>query len=530
MTFGIQLKFDQTYPVQPSIQTGNTLSVCLQMSEPSVSSCPTFGDDPLPPSEAQFQELAQQQALLYQISQQIRQSLRLDQILQTTVREVRRLFATDRVLIYQFGDSWQGQVVVEDVGDSWLPTLGEMGADSCFPEKYAALYSGGHVRAIADIETAGLDECHVSYLRGLQVRSNLIVPILVRDHLWGLLIAHQCSGARHWRQSETELLQALSEQVGVAIRQAELYEQARVSAEVAQRQAQQLELTLQQLKKTQAQLIQTEKMSSLGQLVAGIAHEINNPVNFIYGNMVYLKDYVQGLSELIELYRSHYPEPDDAIAAKIEAIDLDFVLQDLPNILKSVQGGSERIYQMVLSLRNFSRLDQAAMKAVDIHEGLESTLRLLQHRLRNDRKWTPAVLHRNYGQLPLVECYPSQLNQVFMNILVNAFDAIEQQAVQQPEQRFEPQISIATEADSDWAYIRISDNGPGMSPEVQRHLFDPFFTTKPVGQGLGLSISHQIIVETHHGLLSYQSELGQGTEFCIAIPLQQPRLGLKLAA
>lgn len=489
--------------------------------------------DLLKQSEARYRELAQQQAIINQITQQIRQSLHLDQILQTTVQEIRQFLETDRVLIYQFGPNWQGQVVIEDVVPPWQSILGHMGADSCFPEQFANLYQSGRVRAINDIDAAGLDECHVNYLRGLQVRSNLIVPILVQDTLWGLMIAHDCVAPRNWRPRELDLLQTLAAQVGVAIRQADLYEQAQANAREATQKATQLEQALKKLKKTQAQLVQTEKMSSLGQLVAGIAHEINNPVNFIYGNLNYIKSHIQDLTELIRLYRTHHPDPNPAVTSHIEAIELDFLLLDLPNILKSFKVGSERIRQLVLSLRNFSRLDEAEMKAVDLHEGIDSTLLLLQHRLRENTDRPSITLQKCYGTLPPVECYPSQLNQVFMNLLSNAIDAVEHQLELSidsetgvPTGTFIPEISIITEVQEDCAYIRIQDNGGGISPEIQARLFDPFFTTKPVGKGtgLGLSISHQIVVETHSGRLLCQSTPGKGTEFCVVVPLHQSSL------
>ncbi|HEY9881416.1 MAG TPA: ATP-binding protein [Leptolyngbyaceae cyanobacterium] len=487
--------------------------------------------DLLKQSETRYRELAQQQAIINQISQQIRQSLELNEILQATVQEIRQYLEIDRVLIYQFSDNWQGQVVIEDVLPPWQSILGHMGADSCFPEQFANLYQNGRVRAIEDIETAGLDECHVNYLKGLQVRSNLIVPILIQDQLWGLLIAHDCVAPRKWRECELDLLQALAGQVGVAIRQAELYEQAQASAQEATQKAAQLEQALQELKKTQAQLVQTEKMSSLGQLVAGIAHEINNPINFIYGNVHYIKSHIEDLTQLVQLYQTHYPKPAPAIAHHIEDIELDFLLEDLPNILKSFRVGSERIQQIVLSLRNFSRLDEAKMKVVDLHEGIDSTLLLLQHRLRESTDRPAISLKKCYGDLPAVECHPSQLNQVFMNVLSNALDAVEERLEESfhatPETaQFTPEITITTEVQGNWTYIRIRDNGRGIPPEIQSRLFDPFFTTKPVGKGtgLGLAISHQIVVETHGGHLMCHSVPGEGTEFCVAVPLSQPSL------
>ncbi|WP_055073698.1 PhnD/SsuA/transferrin family substrate-binding protein [Pseudanabaena sp. 'Roaring Creek'] len=275
-----------------------------------------------------------------------------------------------------------------------------------------------------------------------------------------------------------------------------------------------LEKALQDLQETQTQLIQTEKMSSLGQLVAGIAHEINNPVNFIHGNVNCAHDYITNLIDLLNLYRQTYPQPVAEIIAKSEEIDLEFLLSDLPQLLKSMQVGTERIAKIVLSLRSFSRLDEADRKAVDIHTGIDDTLLILQYNLKAKGNASKVNVIKDYGDLPLVECYAGQLNQVFMNILSNAIDAF-------PKEAENPTIRIKTELNSDRAIISISDNGTGMNSNVQKSLFNPFFTTKPVGQGtgLGLAISYQIVVEKHGGTLQCQSELDKGTEFRIEIPV-----------
>ena len=508
-----------------------------------------LAEDVLRQSEAKFRKLAQHEELLNRLSSQIRNSLDLKTLLSTAVREVRRLLDTDRVVIYQFGPDWQGSVVVEDVLRPWDSTLGEMGADNCFPEKYADLYRSGRIRAIPNILDAGLDECHVSFLQRLQVQANLIVPILTRDQLWGLLVAHECRGPRVWQDDETDLLSHLAGQIGIAIQQAELYAQANQNAEAARSQAHQLKQALRELKKTQSQLIQTEKMSGLGQLVAGIAHEINNPVNFIYGNLSPIEYYVQDLVGLLHLYQEHYPEPKPEIAAEIQAIELDFVLQDLSKILKSMRVGADRIRQIVLSLRTFSRLDEAEVKAVDLHEGLESTLLILQHRMKPTPQLPDGIqVIKTYGNLPPVECYPSQMNQVFMNILSNAVDALEEAHAQKAETQViaiadtvyppladpesaAPKIWIVTEVlpETQRVAIRIRDNGSGIPAHLQLRLFDPFFTTKPIGKGtgLGLSISHQIVVERHSGTLRCSSpprNTSEGTEFCIEVPIAQPEL------
>ncbi|MEP6517352.1 ATP-binding sensor histidine kinase [Microcoleus vaginatus] len=297
--------------------------------------------------------------------------------------------------------------------------------------------------------------------------------------------------------------------------------------------ATQLEVTLSELRSTQTQLIQTEKMSSLGQLVAGVAHEINNPINFIYGNVLHANDYSSDLLGLIELYQESYPNANPDIVAKTEDIDLAFIQEDLPKILKSMQVGVDRVRNIVLSLRNFSRLDEAEMKPVDIHSGIDSTLLILQHRLKKDALGHGVEVVKEYGQLPKVNCYASGLNQVFMNILSNAIDAVEL-AVGRPETTaklenplspiFERKIKIRTEVcDKNLVRIYIADNGRGMTEEVRSRIFDPFFTTKAVGQGtgLGLSISYQIVVEKHGGKLMCFSAPGEGAEFVIEIPVKQ---------
>ncbi len=287
-----------------------------------------------------------------------------------------------------------------------------------------------------------------------------------------------------------------------------------------------LEQTLDELKSTQAQLIQTEKMSSLGQMVAGVAHEINNPVSFVYGNINHVNQYIEDILELLVLYQQEFPNPGDDIEEKREDMELDFVKEDLPKILASMKIGATRIREIVLSLRNFSRLDEADMKEVDIHEGIESTLLILQNRLKSKPNRTGIEIIKNYHQLPKVECYPGQLNQTFMNIINNAIDVLEEGRDKLDMQN--PQIIIHTELiNNKTIAVRIADNGMGMTEKVKNKLFDPFFTTKPVGKGtgLGLSITYQIIVEKHQGKLSCQSEPGKGTEFIIEIPLHQKRVG-----
>lgn len=287
-----------------------------------------------------------------------------------------------------------------------------------------------------------------------------------------------------------------------------------------------LKMALSELRRTQMQVIQSEKMSSLGQLVAGVAHEINNPVNFIHGNLTHVEAYAQDLLHIIELFQAYYPEPADEIQAEMEQAELDFVRDDLPKLLASMKVGTNRIREIVLSLRNFSRMDEAEMKAVDIHEGIESTLTILHNQLKANSQRPEIQVIRKYGDLPLIECYAGQLNQVFMNILSNAIDALDEMNKKRTldEIKANPnQITIRTAVQNQQVQIAIADNGPGMPDEVRHRIFDPFFTTKPIGKGtgMGMSISYNIITEKHGGTIECISTYSRGTEFIIRIPVCQ---------
>ena len=296
-----------------------------------------------------------------------------------------------------------------------------------------------------------------------------------------------------------------------------LNKQLRKSEAQQRQKTEELQTALNTLKSVQTQLIHSEKMSGLGQLVAGVAHEINNPVNFIHGNIKYAKEYTQDLLRLIALYRQYYPEPTEEIVDYLEDIEFDFLQSDLIQVLSSMSMGTERIREIVLSLRNFSRMDEGALKSVDLHEGLDNTLMILRHRV-NSTSESPAVnVIRSYDVLPEIDCYPGQVNQVFMNILANALDALESAGK-------EGVITIRTSLfGDDWVEVAIADNGPGIPEDVRTRIFDPFFTTKPVGKGtgMGLSISYKIIVERHSGKLDCMSSADQGTEFVIRMPIHQ---------
>ncbi|MCC3451362.1 MAG: AAA family ATPase [Microcoleus sp. PH2017_39_LGB_O_B] len=394
------------------------------------------------------------------------------------------------------------------------------------------------------------------YIVSSQPKSILCNPVIYQGQLTGILYLENNLAVGAFSPERLQVLKVLTSQVAIALENAKLYAKA-------QQKSQQLEQSLHKLQQTQAQLVQTEKISSLGQLVAGVAHEVNNPVGFISGNLHHANDYVRDLICIVNLYQQHYPQPVQEIAEAAEDMELDYLMEDLPKMLGSMQLGTDRIRDIMQSLRNFSRVDGNEKKPADIHAGIESTLMILQHRLKANAERPSIQVIKEYGDLPAVECYSGQLNQVFMNLLSNAIDALDESNASRTYADIDKHpniITVCTEVkdvkeegirkkeegrrkkeegrgnkeegrenkeevrggkSESFAVIRIKDNGRGMAEATRCKLFDPFFTTKPEGKGtgLGLSISYQIVVEKHGGAIECISEPGKGAEFVIAIPL-----------
>jgi PAS domain S-box-containing protein len=473
-------------------------------------------------SSAQLKQQADREKLLNILTAQIRNSLDFDSIVTVAVQEIRAFLKIDRCNFAWYREDgeepfWE---IIKESRHPQLPDLtGPYRASDFGPVGEQILHM--EIVRLDDVETVA-DPAWKQTIRGMGYQSVLAIPMQALSGVMSAITCCNSNVVRPWSDSEVELLQAITVQLAIALNQADLYAQTR-------NKARELEQTLLQLTSAQSQLIQSEKMSSLGQLVAGVAHEINNPVNFIYGNLSHANEYTQDLLHLIELYQNYYPDPVPEIQQEVEAIELEFLMDDLPKLLSSMKVGADRIQLIVASLRTFSRMDEAEMKAVNIHDGIDSTLMILQHRVKAKPNYPEIEVIKEYGQLPLVECYAGQLNQVFMNILSNALDALEERdaRLSVEQMRENPSsIRIWTEMPKpDRVLVRIADNGPGMTETVRNQLFNPFFTTKPVGKGtgMGLSISYQIVTDRHNGSLKCTSAPGEGAQFAIEIPLKANR-------
>ncbi|MBC1224945.1 GAF domain-containing protein [Nostoc sp. UCD121] len=510
-----QPRYWQDEEINLLAQVGAQLGVALQQAE-SLKQMQVQAQKLAKAAERERKAAEREKALAATV-EKIRQSLDIDTIFATSAEEVRRLLEVDRVTIYQFKTDWSGEFVAESLAQGWKPVkeILPVVADDYLQQTQGGNFANGESIAIKDIYSANYSICHITLLELMEARAYIIVPIFQGEKLWGLLAAYQNLKQRDWQEDEVDLLMQIGTQLGVGLQQAELLEQT-------QRQKEELTQTLKELQNTQSQLIQSEKMAGLGQLVAGVAHEINNPISFIYGNIIYVTEHAENLFKLLRLYQKQYPKGTGEIQKQAAAIDLNFISDDLPKILTSMKMGAERISQLVLSLRIFSRLDEAGIKPVNLHEGIDSTLLILQHRLQPQNNSFAIEVVKEYGELPPVVCYAAQMNQVFMNILNNAIDALENSATC-GKKIDNLKIWIRTEIiEGNSILIWIADNGCGIPEMMRSRIFEPFFTTKQPGQGigLGLSISYQIIVEKHGGNIKCVSEPGNGCEFWIEIPIK----------
>ncbi|NER35872.1 MAG: AAA family ATPase [Oscillatoria sp. SIO1A7] len=445
-------------------------------------------------------------------AQSLSSEIHLDNLVSALMKAAMENAGADRsILLLQRLSGWQ--IAARCSGDvcSFEPTEGEIPTSVINKVK--------HSQKIIIVNDLPRDRQFAAepYLLQGQPKSFLCAPILDRGKLIGVLYLENHLAVGAFTSDRVSLLNMLCSQAAISLENARLYQQS-------QDYAQKLEKSLADLQQAQLQLVQNEKMSALGNLVAGVAHEINNPVVFIAGNLEPARYYLEDLFGLIDLYQQKYPEPDADIEAEIKAIDLQFIREDLPQLISSMREGTKRISHISNSLRTFSRTDKEHKVPFDIHQGIDSTLLILKHRLKSN-EWRPTIeIFKDYGDLPEVQCFPGQINQVFMNLIANAIDALESanEGRSFDEIAANPnRIVIKTEAKEEEVTIRIADNGTGMPEEVKQRIFEQGFTTKAVGKGtgLGMAIAHQIVEEKHGGRILCSSELGKGTELAIAIPI-----------
>ena len=456
-------------------------------------------------------------------AQTLYSEIHLDKLLATLMQVIVENSGADKAALFLDRDG-DLEVAVEYL-DNAIECFSPKPVDECkhFPTRIIHYVQRTLETVITDAKT------HPSilsdrYFTQHQPQSLLCTPILNQGKPIGVLYLENAIASGAFTSDRVELLKFLCSQAAISLENARLYQQSQTYSQQLRQKSQQLEQTLNELQSMQLQLVQNEKMSALGNLVAGVAHEINNPVGFLKGNIQPALDYIKDLFGLIDLYQQKYPQPDAEIEDEIETIDLEFVREDLPKLVVSMQEGVDRIGNISTSLRTFSRADSQTPVPFNLHEGLDSTILILKHRLKANENRPEIKVIKNYGQIPKVECFAGQINQVFMNILANAIDALDEFNIgcSFAEIQANPnQITIETKVESEQVKIAIADNGKGMSEEVKAKIFDHLFTTKGVGKGtgLGLAIAHQIVTQKHNGLLEVNSTLGQGSEFIITLPV-----------
>jgi len=489
----------------------------------------------------QTQKLAQREKLVNQITNQTRQTFDLEIILTEAIAQLLESLQIDRCLVHLVEES----EIALDTSPMLDPSLAEERSDTPDSQSHIRrqhLYevcrppfqptvdefdTNGPITQwvvqhrqrvlIADVTKDKRIGSHNEEYQKAEIKSSLVVPVQANGKLHAILYLNQCKEVRYWSKNDQKLSQAVADQLAISIQQARLYSQIQHQAIHSAAQAQKMTMMLTELKQTQAQLIHSEKMSSLGQMVAGVAHEINNPVNFIYGNIPYLENYVRDLVTLVKAYQQDSDHPSPQVRQLAEEIDLDFLMRDLPQIFQSMQSGAERIHSIVDLLQNFSRQNEAPLKAVDINEAIESTL-LMLHNQHSGR----ILVERYWGELPLVECYAREINQVFLHILTNAIEALRRSETNDKWIKITTQLIQSVNLEQDKIQITIADNGIGIPLGIQSKVFDPFFTTKDVGKGkgLGLTVSYQTVVDQHRGTINLQSAPGAGAEFTIELPIK----------
>jgi predicted ATPase/signal transduction histidine kinase len=459
--------------------------------------------------------------------QALSSEIKLEQLL-TTLMEVviQNAGAQTGVLILKEEENWKIAVHCSDRQGCLLQETIAIEESQSIPQNVINYVKRTQKTLVFDDVKTELIFASDPYIKQQQPKSILCTPILHQGKMMAILYLENNLTTGAFTHDRVAILNILCSQAAISLENARLYQESQQLYQQSQDYAQKLEHSIHNLKQMQLQLVQNEKMSALGNLVAGVAHEINNPVGFIAGNLQPAQQYVGDLFNLIDLYQEKFPTPGREIETEIQEMDLEYLREDLPKLIGSMQEGVDRIRNISTSLRTFSRADSDRPVSFNIHDGLESTLLILKHRLKAS-EFRPAIeVVKDYGKLPLVKCFPGQLNQVFMNILANAIDALEEsnKGLNFSEIKARPnQITVQTvlSESKNQVLIRIKDNGVGMSNSVKENIFNHLFTTKPVGQGtgLGLSIAHQIVVEKHGGTLTVNSYLGQGSEFFISIPV-----------